>query len=71
MRHLHKSWQDRRPGWTQRVRWYEPGFDGEQWRLEFITPAVRQHRFYGTREAAQAAYDSFIGTGAIPEEARA
>lgn len=28
MRHLHRAWQDRRPGWTRRIRWYAGDVSG-------------------------------------------
>lgn len=57
-RALHKSWQDKRPGWTHRVRWYEGEDDI---RLSFETPISRHNDWYRLeeREMAQAAYDSF------------
>ena len=62
-RSLHKSWQNKRPGWTRRVRWYEmPLSDGGvSIRLNFIDEKGMANRFFDTREEAQTAYDGFVG----------
>lgn len=61
-RYLHKSWQDKRSGFTRRVRW----FQGDRIRLEFITPERQSNQFFGLPDEAQTAYDKFVATGEIP-----
>ena len=53
---IYKSWQDKRPGWSYRVRWYT---DGNQHRLKFETPFGWDAKWYETKEDAQAAFDKF------------
>ncbi len=61
-RYLHKSWQDKRPGWTRRVRWYE----GVPIRLNFIDQSWGEaNLFFDTAEAAQEAYDRFVNGASI------
>ena len=62
-----KSWQDKRPGWTRRVRWYEGiiGDDLPTIRLEFTDTERRRNRFFTDRDEAQTAYDTFI-EGTMP-----
>lgn len=55
MRTLHKSWQDKRPGWTRRVRWY----DGPEIRLCFEDQYGKQNKFYTNAADAQHDYDQF------------
>jgi hypothetical protein len=60
MRFLYKLWQDRRPGFTRRVRWYQPGDPAEPIRLKFEDAAHGEaSRTYPTAAEAQAAYDAF------------
>lgn len=63
MRSLHKAWQNKRPGWTRRVRWYEgPGPDI---RLEFQDEERKVNVFFDSHEEAQKWYDAFAeGTSA-------
>lgn len=55
-RFLKKSWQDKRSGWTRRVRWYE----GETVRLQFEDDFGRCNRFFESKADAQLAYDNFV-----------
>lgn len=64
-RHLHKSWQNKRPGFEYRVRWYEPEFEHEDIRLDFITPQLRTNRYYKTAADAQVAFTAFRISKAI------
>lgn len=59
-RWLHKSWQDRRPGWRRRVRWYRGEFDV---RLNIIDldEGREANLFYRSEDDALAAYHAFIG----------
>ena len=59
VRAFRKSWQNKRPGWTRRVRWYEGG-PGEKIRLQFEDTLGKSNGFFTTAEEAQAAYDAFI-----------
>jgi hypothetical protein len=70
-RHYLKSWQDRRPAWTRRVRWYQgsrihvdgmtgPITEVDDIRLEFIDEFGRWNEFFGHREDAQRRYDLFM-----------
>lgn len=56
MRHPYKSWQNKRPGWTRRVIWYE---DDNSIRLKFEDEYGRCSRFYDTVDEAQVEYDEF------------
>jgi hypothetical protein len=58
MRSYHKGWQDKRPGFTHRVRWYQ-GPPGMSIRLKFDTPQGKVSLFYDTEEAAQADFEAF------------
>jgi hypothetical protein len=61
MRSIHKSWQNRRPGFTRRVRWYNPDdsdFNGTI-RLNFEDEYGQQNVYYKTLEEAQAEFDAF------------
>jgi hypothetical protein len=67
MRSQVKSWDNRKElrgkggrynGWTRRVTWYE-GPDPSDIRLRFEDLEGMTNRFYKTKEAAQADYDSF------------
>jgi hypothetical protein len=58
-RSYHKGWQDQRPGFTARVRWYE---SDTSIRLNFEAEGEVWNRFYsgsGRQEIAQAEYDEF------------
>lgn len=58
-RWLLKSWQNRRPGWTRRIRWYDGTNDI---RLEF-TDEHGTHNMYFTldqREEAQREWEAAI-----------
>lgn len=64
-RALHKSWQDKRPGWRRRVRWYR-GSEEDGIRLQFeetdgrTHTALKAHRIYFDEGTAQMDYDLFI-----------
>jgi hypothetical protein len=65
MRQIHKSWQDKRSGWTRRVRWYE-GLDDIRLNFEDETGSV--NRYYKTKDSAQADYDNFRqGNASVPQ----
>jgi hypothetical protein len=57
MNTLHKSWQDKRPGWTYRVRWYNRPDGGV--RLRFDDEHGVQDIDYHCADCAQRAYDQF------------
>jgi hypothetical protein len=60
MRFLYKLWQDRRPRFTRRVRWYQPTDPGETIRLTFEDAAHGEaSRCYATATDAQRDYDAF------------
>lgn len=61
MRHLHKSWQDKRSGWTRRVRWYQynPGFEGIDIRLEFTDETGVKNEYFTDSDTAQHEFDAF------------
>lgn len=59
MRSILKSWQDCRPGWTRRVRWYEPGVSGETIRLCFEDADGKANRLYAAELDAQADWECF------------
>ena len=63
MRVYHKSWQDRRPEWRRRVRWFEGG-ESESIRLKFtdLDEGRECNRFYTDRELATADYEAFIAS---------
>jgi hypothetical protein len=60
MNTLHKSWQDKRPGWTRRVRWYDRP-DGSV-RLCFENEFGKQNEYYDNANHAQSAFDAFKET---------
>lgn len=66
MRGYHKSWQNKRPGFTKRVRWYQgPSTDeGKSGyiRLDFEDhdDGLQVNRFYPTKEDATLDYEAFI-----------
>lgn len=60
MRHLHKSWQDKRPGWTRRVRWYESEVPNANIRLCFEEGDGRINRIYPDYVSAQADFNAFV-----------
>lgn len=73
MRTYHKSWQNKRPGWTRRVQWYQAESDGiVSIRLVFTdTEEGREIRkYYPSTEAANADYAAFIA-GATVESLQA
>lgn len=57
---LHKSWQDRRPGFTRRVRWYEGPDDV---RLQFEEFGDVWNRIFTDRGKAQLAWEAFVAFG--------
>lgn len=57
MRALHKAWQNRRPGWTRRVRWYE---GPEDIRLQFEDELGKANLIYERKVVATKAYEAFI-----------
>lgn len=59
MRHLYKSWQDKRPGWTRRVRWYKPELETEKIRLKFEDETGVKHEHFTNVEDAQKAFEAF------------
>lgn len=64
MRHLYKSWQNRRPGFTRRVRWYQRdkpiGYAGEGViRLCFEDDHGIVNMYYSEADTAQPDYDAF------------
>jgi hypothetical protein len=59
-RSYHKGWQDQRPGFSARVRWYE---DELSIRLNFEAEGEVWNRFYrgpNRQQNAQAVYDEFV-----------
>lgn len=65
-RFLTKSWQDKRPGWTRRVRWYESRTDATyeevgfvSIRLNFIDPNGEVNMFYADDPSAVADWEAF------------
>lgn len=66
MRSIDKRWQDKRPGWTRRVTWYEGNSEFQPIRLTFEDANGRGNRVYGMeeREVAQRDFDAFK-TGAL------
>lgn len=57
MRAYHKGWQNKRPGWTRRVRWLQGPDDI---RLEFTDETGKCNRIYKTKEEATVDYERFI-----------
>jgi hypothetical protein len=58
-RAYHKGWQDKRPGFTRRVRWLQ----GDDIRLEFIDPGGRVSLFFDGPDMIEDAtekYEAFI-----------
>lgn len=64
MRTKLKSWQNKRHGWTRRVRWYEGPTHGTSapFRLNFEDEEGSFNALYTVEEEAQAAYDQFRKT---------
>lgn len=63
MRAFHKAWQDRRPGWRRRVRWFEGRIgDSITIRLNLcdMDEGRECNRFYTDHDAATEAYEAFI-----------
>jgi hypothetical protein len=60
MRSYHKGWQDKRPGWTRRARWFKPGSPTERIRIEFTDQLGKINRFYENETEATAEYEAFI-----------
>lgn len=59
-RGLHKAWQDVRPGWTRRVRWYVGNsYDISPIRLNFVDPEGECNMYYHTPDQATVDYDAF------------
>jgi hypothetical protein len=61
MRSLHKAWQDKRPGWTRRVRWYQ-GEGHEVYgviRLKFEDESGSWNAFFNCEADAQEAFNEF------------
>lgn len=58
-----KSWQNKRPGWTIRVRWYEGPDHDIRLQFESRDPAATdrdvKHKFYDNPAEAQADYEAF------------
>jgi len=65
-RSYHKSWQDRRPGWRRRVKWYQGQGDI---RLNFVDMDEGRERncFYVDREEATSAYERFIAGARVAD----
>ena len=63
MRAYHKSWQDKRPGFTKRVRWYQ-GQAGETLSIRLHFEDYGEHRacnrFYTDHGEATRDYETFI-----------
>ena len=60
MRSRHKEWKNKwSGGFTRRVIWYEPGFEGETIRLKFEDEDGVINKFYTKKEDAQIDYDAF------------
>jgi hypothetical protein len=73
MRVCKKSWQDRRPEWRRRVRWFQ-GLIGESVtiRLKFtdLDEGRETNRFYTDEDSATSDYEAFI-SGATVKSLRA
>ena len=59
MRSLHRSWQDKRPGWTRRIRWYSPGHPGQGIRLSLEDEYGMVNIYPADSIEAQALFDRF------------
>jgi hypothetical protein len=57
MRHIEKRWQDKRPGWTRRITWYEGKRDV---RLKMEDEFGTANRQYVNRDIAEEAWLAFI-----------
>lgn len=57
MKGVHKRWQDRRSGWTRRVRWYEGKPDDIRLKFEDADGSVSL--FFTEQAQAQYCYDRF------------
>jgi hypothetical protein len=68
MRVYTKSWQDRRPEWRRRVRWFE-GQDPLSIRLKFtdLDEGRERNGFYRDREEATRAYEAFIAGASVQD----
>ena len=68
MRAYHKSWQDKRPGWRRRVRWFE-GRTGDSLSIRLNFCDMDEHRecnrFYVSREDATDDYEAFIAGATV------
>ena len=60
MRHLTKSWKNKRSGFTHRIRWYEDTADDI--RLQVETPEGKWNLYPNNREEAQQLWDHFKAT---------
>lgn len=60
-RSYHKGWQDKRPGWKKRVRWYQ-GREGktDSIRLNFTDELGSRNEFFNSVEEATVEYEKFI-----------
>lgn len=69
MRAFHKSWQNKRPGWTRRVRWYQQTLPYLSIRLNFIDFDEHRecNRFYTDRDEATRDYEAFIAGATVKE----
>jgi hypothetical protein len=65
MRSYHKSWQDRRPGFTRRVRWYEgtTASGKPSIRLNMESMGEVWNEFFSDRDEATRVYEAFIADG--------
>lgn len=63
MRSFHIGWQNIRPGFTRRARWYKPTAEaferGYPIRLNFEDESHSANLYYTTVEEAQADWDDF------------
>ena len=60
MRHYHRSWQDKRPGWTRRIRWYAPTEGSAQGiRLNLIDEDGEVNLYPDDPEHAMSLFPSF------------
>jgi hypothetical protein len=68
VRTYRKSWQNRRPGWTRRVRWFEGPVAGDlsiRLCFEDYDEGRKLNRFYTSIAEARAAYETFIAGASV------
>jgi hypothetical protein len=61
-RSYYKGWQDKRPGWRKRAKWFQVGLETTDIRINFVDldEGRECNRFYNNYEAAQADYGAFM-----------